>query len=166
MIKKKILVFGVSGLTGYKIAKIATSKFEVYGTFNSRTVDIPSTKVTKINVTNDEEIKNIFSEVKPNIVINTTALHNVDYCEDHQEEANRVNEKAVNSILKNSEKCGAKLIHISTDYVFDGNQSVPYTEDALPNPISYYGQSKLNGEKIFENSNHIVIRVFKYYFSI
>jgi len=69
-----------------------------------------------------------------------------------------VNSKAVNNICDSAEKHGAKLVHISTDYVFDGKKTNPYTEKDIPNPISYYGKSKLQGEKSFQNSSHIILR--------
>ena len=157
-IKKKVLVLGVSGLTGYKIAKQANSSFEIYGTYNSRPVKIENSIIFKLNLEDEEEIKKIFSEVKPDLVINTTALHNVDFCEENQENATRVNTKAVQFLYQNSEKYGSKLIHISTDYVFDGLQTSPYTENDIANPLSFYGKSKLDGEKILSGTSHVVIR--------
>lgn len=157
-IKKNLLVLGVSGLTGYKISKLANAKYNVYGTFNSRNVDSNNVSSRKLDVINLEEITKMFSEIKPHYVINTTALHNVDYCEENKVQAAKVNTDAVKSLFTNSEKIGAKLIHISTDYVFDGKKQSPYTESDNPIPISVYGESKLNGEKILENSNHVVLR--------
>lgn len=156
--KKKLLVLGISGLTGYKIAKTALSKFEVYGTFNTRKVEIPNINIEKIDVTNPDKVNNIFSEIKPDFVINTTALHNVDYCEEHKEEAHKVNYTAVSLMLKNSDKFGSKLVHFSTDYIFDGKQHTPYLETDEANPLSYYGTSKLDGEKLLYQSTHSIIR--------
>lgn len=156
--KKKLLVFGVSGLTGYKIAQIAAGQYDVFGTYNKRKTELSNCTVIKLDVTNQTELDKLFSEVKPNIVINTTALHNVDFCEEHQEQAALVNSTAVSNIRENAEKHDAKLVHISTDYVFDGKKTDPYSEKDIPIPISYYGHSKLQGEKSLQNSNHVILR--------
>jgi len=156
--KKKLLIFGVSGLTGYKIAKSANQKYDVYGTFNERSIDLQNCSISKLNLTEQSNLNKLFSEVKPDVVINTTALHNVDYCEENPEHAILVNETAVHHIYENVEKYGSKLIHISTDYVFDGKKPKPYTEKDEPSPISFYGDSKMRGEKILQNSNHIILR--------
>jgi len=156
--KKKLLVFGVSGLTGYKIAQIATSKYDVFGTYNERKTELPNCNVSKIDITNQDDLEKLFSDITPNIVINTTALHNVDFCEENHEKASLVNSKAVSNIRTNAEKHDAKLVHISTDYVFDGKQTDPYSENDIPTPISFYGESKLQGEKSLQNSNHVILR--------
>ena len=156
--KKKLLIFGVSGLTGYKIAQIAAGKYDVFGTYNERKIELPNCNVSKIDITNQDDLEKLFSDIKPNIVINTTALHNVDFCEEHQKQATLVNSIAVSNIHENAEKHDAKLVHISTDYVFDGKKTNPYSEKDIPTPISFYGESKLQGEKSLLNSNHVILR--------
>ena len=156
--EKKLLVFGISGLTGYKIAKIATGNYDVFGTYNERKTELPNCNALKLDITNQTELEKLFSDIKPNIVINTTALHNVDFCEEHQEQATLVNSTAVKNMRQLAEKHDSKLVHISTDYVFDGKQTNQYTERDNPNPISFYGESKLQGEKSLQNSNHIILR--------
>ena len=157
-VKRKILILGISGLTGYKLAKSMSSSYSTYGTFNTRSVEINNCQAVKLDVTNDAQLHKIFSEIKPDVVINTTALHNVDYCEDNREQSSMVNTKAILSIYQNSERIGSNLIHLSTDYVFNGNKKFPYGESDQTNPISIYGKSKLEGEKVLENSRHVVIR--------
>jgi len=156
--KKKLLVLGVSGLTGYKIAKMGAQKFDLYGTYNVRPTNLSGCTISKLDLTEAKQITNLFSEIKPDIVINTTALHNVDFCEENKDEAFKVNFLATKSILENCEKHGSRFVHISTDYVFDGISSKPFTENDLPKPLSVYGQSKLEGEKILEKTNHVIIR--------
>jgi len=156
--KKKLLVFGMSGLTGYKIAKIASEKYNVFGTYNERKTELQNCTTTKLDITNQAELDKLFSDIKPNIVINTTALHNVDFCEEHHEQATLVNSKAVSLIREYADKYDAKFVHISTDYVFDGKTTTPYSENDIPTPISFYGDSKLQGEKSLQNSNHIILR--------
>jgi len=155
---KKILIFGISGLTGYKIAKKASTSYQVYGTYNFRPVDIENCLSSKIDITNEDQVSQIFSEIRPDIVVNTTALHNVDYCQDNQNEADKINTKAVKLVYENSEKFDSKFVHISTDYVFDGARNTPYAENDDANPLSYYGKTKLEGEKILETTRHLVVR--------
>lgn len=95
MLKKRLLVLGISGLTGYKIAKKAIPNYDVYGTFNIREVTLENCKSSKLDLTNRPDIEKLFSEIQPDIVINTTALHNVDYCEENREQASQVNTEAI-----------------------------------------------------------------------
>jgi len=155
-LKKTVLVCGVSGLTGYKIAKLA-SNFNIIGLYNTRIPDLDCETI-QINLTDTDSLAKIVFSTKPDIIINTTALHNVDYCEDNQNESFAVNVEAVKNLQLNSEKIGAKLIHLSTDYVFDGTADRPYSETETPNPISIYGKTKLQGENILKNSNNVIVR--------
>lgn len=155
---KKLLILGISGLTGYKIAKRAISNYDVNGTFNAREVKLENCKSFKLDLTNHTEVKQLFSEIRPDTVINTTALHNVDFCEENEEQASKVNTDTVKILYDNAEYFGSKLIHISTDYVFDGTAKKPYSESNDPIPVSVYGNSKLEGEKILKNSRHVVVR--------
>jgi len=158
MMKKRLLVLGVSGLTGYKVANFAKKSFTTFGTYNFRRPDISQIETIQVDVTSKEKIQNIFEEIKPDLVINTTALHNVDFCEENLTATTAVNHKAVEYLYECSEKFGSKLVHLSTDYVFDGLKKTPYLETDTPKPLSNYGSTKLKGEKILENTSHIVIR--------
>ena len=157
-LKKKLLVLGISGLTGYKIAEVANSEYEVHGTFNVRSTKLEGCTTFQLDLTKEEDVTRVFSDIKPDLVINTTALHNVDYCEENQQQATLVNTQVVKHLYENSEKYRSKLVHISTDYVFDGKKTTPYTESDEPSPISFYGRSKLEGEKILARSRHVVVR--------
>ena len=149
---------GVSGLTGYKIAKNALSKYETYGTYNIRPTNIEGIVTFQLDLAKSDEVVRIFNDIKPDVVVNTTALHNVDYCEENKNQAMQVNTEAVKTLYANSEKFGSRLIHISTDYVFSGDAMKPYVESDKAIPLSIYGQSKLDGEKILAGSNHVVVR--------
>lgn len=155
--KKTLLVLGASGLTGSKIIKNA-SDFEVFGTYNSRIIENPDCSTMKLDVVDKDLAGKIFSEIKPDVVINTTASHNVDYCEENKAESDEVNTKAVKTLFDNCEKYGSKLIHFSTDFVFDGNSHKPYSETDTPNPINYYAKTKLEGEKLLLGNLHVVLR--------
>jgi dTDP-4-dehydrorhamnose reductase len=153
---KKLLVCGISGLTGYKIAKLA-SNFDVTGVYNTRPVNLEC-KTIQANLVDFEKTSDIFSEIKPDIVINTTALHNVDYCEEHPDESSKINTTLVKNLSDNCKKIGAKFVHTSTDYVFDGKNKTPYSENDLAIPLSQYGKSKLEGEESLQDSDNLIIR--------
>jgi len=101
----------------------------------------------------------VFLDFRPDCVINTAALTNVDYCEFHQAEAHKTNIEAVRNLAKGSNTINAKFVHISSDSVFDGTKKGPYNEGDFPNPINYYGFTKLEGEKIvLQNKKNLIVR--------
>jgi dTDP-4-dehydrorhamnose reductase len=136
----------------------AQPDYEVVGAYNTRLPNLDNCELIQNDITDLQKTNQIISDFKPDIIINTTALHNVDYCEENKEEAFRVNSSAVKNLRISCDKIGAKLVHISTDYVFDGKNKNPYSEKDLPSPVSIYGESKLSGEKYLKNTNHSVLR--------
>jgi dTDP-4-dehydrorhamnose reductase len=139
-----LLILGASGLTGYKLMNLTKDKFHVYGTYNMRVTS--DKELIKLDIQKEDNLKKVFMQTKPDIVFNTTALHNVDYCESHEQEAYNINTKAVGIIADLCNKLGSRLIHISTDFVFDGNKKGNYFELDTPMPLNVYGKSKLAGE--------------------
>lgn len=148
---KKILVTGANGQLGSEIKVLAP----FYPNFNFVFTDIDEFPLDKTAVV----IEN-FNTIQPDIVINCAAYTAVDKAEQDVEIANKVNHQAIATLSKLCASSGVKLIHISTDYVFDGNSPVAYTETAVPNPQSVYGVTKLAGEKsCIENCpDSIIIR--------
>jgi len=156
---KKLFIFGVGGLLGYRISLLAKNKFKIYGSYNERKPLFDFAKIEKLNILDNEKTNNILKSIKPDYVIITSALSNVDYCELHKEEAEEVNVDAVKKIFSLCEELNCKLIHISSDSVFDGTKKSPYLEEDMPNPLNIYGKTKLSSEKIIlQNSNNLVIR--------
>jgi dTDP-4-dehydrorhamnose reductase len=98
------------------------------------------------DITRTRDMRRVLGEVAPDTVINTAAFHRVDECEDEPEKAFRVNALAVRDLALAVRDLGFPLVHFSTDYVFDGRQRRPYTEEDAPNPLNVYGVSKLSGE--------------------
>lgn len=154
----KLLVIGSSGLVGRKVAARASDAgVKVTGTYNSRGAD-PGFPCVKCNVTDAEGMRRLVSEASPDVVINAAALHNVDYCEQRPAESDAVNAGAVGALAQACTKAGARLVHLSTDYVFDGSKESAYTEDDEPAPLNAYGRSKLAGERLLEGTGHAVVR--------
>lgn len=107
----------------------------------------------KIEITNFENSYNILKEIAPDLVINTAAFHKVDDCEEDQEKAYKINTIGIRNIGIICNRIESSIMHISTDYVFDGkkkDKSKGYTEFDQPNPLNIYGCSKLEGEKILK----------------
>ncbi|MDH5447447.1 MAG: dTDP-4-dehydrorhamnose reductase [Candidatus Bathyarchaeota archaeon] len=140
---EKILVTGASGLLGSKIVDKAEEKYAVYPTHTTHPMFLKS---LKMNITDESEVKRIFSKVKPDVVIHTAAKTNVDKCETNKDYALRVNAAGTKILAEACRQAYARIVYVSTDYVFDGEKGL-YTEEDEPNPINYYGLTKLMGEK-------------------
>lgn len=104
-------------------------------------------KDIELDITDEKKVMEEVLRVKPDVIINTAAITNVDGCETNVELAYKVNRDGAGIMAKAAKAVGARLIHISTDYVFDGNSKEPYRETDTPCPQSVYGSSKLAGEK-------------------
>jgi len=149
------LILGASGLTGYKAMQQARQRFQnVFGTYNSRVS--PDKSLIKLDLSKEEELSKLIVDTKPDAILNATALHNVDYCELHPEEAFYINSKVVGKLASICNNIGARLVHISTDYVFDGNNKL-YSETDAANPLSVYAKSKLEGESQARRCNSFAI---------
>ena len=152
----KILVTGSNGLLGQKLLHrlVEDENIEVIATSRGENRVSRSQKYTylSLDITSQKEVEKVVFDQSPDIVINTAAMTNVDLCEDEQELCDKINVDAVNFLANTCASINAHLIHISTDFIFDGLDG-PYSEDDMPNPISYYGLSKLKSEEILYNHN-------------
>lgn len=101
----------------------------------------------KLDITDDSAVERVFSELEPSLVLNCAAFHNVEVCEREEDRAFAVNARAVGRLARRCHAHGTKLVHVSTNYVFDGSASEPYTERSVPAPRSLYAVSKLAGEQ-------------------
>lgn len=148
---KKILVTGAKGQLGSELSVLSTKYSNYEWVFADR---------TQITLDNLEVLEKQLNDIRPEIILNCGAYTAVDKAESEKETAFTVNYSAVELIAKYVFKNNAKLIHISTDYVFDGSSSVALNEEAETNPINIYGASKRAGEVacLNENPNSIIIR--------
>ena len=143
---KRIMITGASGQLGLALNRLLKGQdnYELLRTdaFASEDGTIKSLDIT------DETAVNVYVDnMKPDVIINCAALTAVDLCESEQEKAYRINALGPKYLAVAAEKNSATLVHISTDYVFDGQGSVPYTEDTASNPISVYGKTKQAGDE-------------------
>lgn len=152
---KKVLITGSNGLLGQKLIYqlIGYPDFQVFATSRgeNRTILQKRYEYIPLDITDKEEVEETFEYVKPDIVINTAAMTNVDVCEDRKAECWKLNVEAVQYLADACEKHKSHFIHLSTDFIFDGQDGL-YDEEALPKPLSYYGESKLAAEEVVNNA--------------
>lgn len=148
---KKVLVTGSNGLLGQKLTDIYRQHSEISLIATGRGPDRYPQKhgylYVPMDITSEDEVMRVIGEHQPDCVIHTAAMTNVDACELDHEGCKAQNVDAVRHIIKATNDTGAHLIHISTDFIFDGT-SGPYREEAAPNPLSFYGNSKLMAEEL------------------
>jgi dTDP-4-dehydrorhamnose reductase len=136
MNKPNILIIGANGQLGRDMVKTAQT-----AGYNCTAIDYP-----QLDITNQDSVEKVFSLADSQIVINCAAFTAVDDCEKMPDTAYKVNATGPGNLASASEKTGARLIHISTDYVFDGSKNEPYVESDQTGPRTVYGSSKLEGE--------------------
>jgi len=152
----KILITGANGLLGQKLVSLIMNgaEHELIATArgaNRLPFDQSKYAYDSLDITNESQVKSAIAQHKPDVVIHTAAMTNVDQCETEKEECWDLNVNAVQYIVDACEVNNTFLVHLSTDFIFDG-QSGPYGEEAEANPISYYGESKLASEQIITQS--------------
>lgn len=152
----KILITGSNGLLGQKMVAdlkkdnevdlIATSRGE------NRLNDKSGYEYYSLDITSNEEVEQCMEKFKPDVIVNTAAMTNVDACENDKHGCDLLNVVAVEHLLKACAQHKSHLVHLSTDFIFDGEDG-PYKEEDKPNPLSYYGHSKLKAEKLIQESS-------------
>ncbi len=141
-----ILVVGSKGMLGQDLLALLGER--------GRGVDLP-----EIDITDMVSVQKILTALKPKVVVNCAAYTDVDACETNAETAMQVNAEGVAFLAMITREIGAKLVQISTDYVFDGSKGSPYNEDDLQKPLNIYGESKLAGElNVDINPDNLLIR--------
>ncbi len=153
---KKILITGSNGLLGQKLVLLLSKMpdIELIATARgeNRLAITEGYIYQKMDITNAEEVAEIVGKNKPDVIIHTAAMTNVDQCETEKELCWQMNVNAVEYLVNACKTIDCLLVHLSTDFIFDGKKG-PYDENASPNPISYYGESKLAAEQIILASN-------------
>ena len=135
MIGDRVLITGGGGQLASDLEGLIEEKAEVRAPAHAA-----------LDVTDDQAVREMFEAFRPTLVVNCAAFHNVEVCEREEDRAFAVNARAVKRLAERCSERGARLVHVSTNYVFDGAAAEPYDEDARPNPRSIYAISKLAGE--------------------
>ncbi|MCT7949176.1 dTDP-4-dehydrorhamnose reductase [Ancylothrix sp. C2] len=146
----KILITGTNGQLGQ----------ELHHHLSEKTYNITGLSRDKLDLANPDNIRQVLQEIKPDVIINAGAYTAVDKAESEPELADAINGKAAGILAEEAKKINSRLIHVSTDYVFDGTASQPYLETDETNPLGVYGKSKLAGEKAIEEvgGEYLILR--------
>ncbi len=160
-IRKRILIVGSNGMLGQRLTEYYRRKenVELYLTSAEEESFFENTDYSQLDIRDKTAVKSVIMNFFPDTVINVAAYTDVDGCETNKKLAWEINVEGVKNLALYSQGIDAQIIHISTDYVFDGKNG-PYTEEDKPNPISYYGRTKLASENVLKSSGarHSVIR--------
>jgi dTDP-4-dehydrorhamnose reductase len=160
--KLKILITGGSGLLGKALIYEGRDRFKLSAIYVGRAVNVPGVHFIETDIRDRELVFSTMGVIAPDVIIHTAALTDVDFCEREKALAYEVNCRGTQNVLDAAEMIRAKLVYISTDFVFDGTRG-DYKEDDLPNPVNYYGKTKLLGENIIRpRDNSLIIRTSFY----
>ncbi|MDM9384466.1 NAD(P)-dependent oxidoreductase [Chlorogloeopsis sp. ULAP01] len=143
---QKLLITGASGFLGWHLCQLAKQNWEVYGTYFSHPIEIPNVNMLKVNLTNFQELKQIFSEIQPQAVIHTAALSQPNYCQSYPKQSHAINVTASGNIAGLCADYLIPCVFTSTDLVFDG-LNAPYKETDSVSPVNLYGEQKVIAEQ-------------------
>ena len=155
----KLLVLCGSGLIGNALLKNSKNEFDILTTFYKNHISIKNVRSFQYSFPNDlNNLRELLEKEKPDVLVNTMGYSNIDFCELNKSDTEMLHVEVTEKICKLCENIGTKQIFLSSDYVFDGEKG-NYSEDDVPNPVNYYGLSKLKAEQlILKNPINTVIR--------
>jgi dTDP-4-dehydrorhamnose reductase len=146
----KILITGANGLLGQKLVVLLSQheSVEVLATSRStsRIEGLEQSSYYSLDVTDKAAVIDLFNELRPEVIIHTAAMTQVDDCELNQKDCKIANIEAVKNVVEGCKVINAHLVHLSTDFIFDGSEG-PLAEEAIPKPVNFYGETKLAAEK-------------------
>lgn len=152
---KKVVITGANGLLGQTLINALLKErnnYEVYGFSRGvNRTERTDFQYVSIDITDGERLKKELLEIYPDTIVNTAAMTNVDTCESQQEACDKINVEVVANLATIASQLQSHIVHISTDFIFDGTQGY-YKETDIPNPLSYYGLSKLKSEQGLKKS--------------
>ena len=149
---KRILIIGAKGMLGRDLLRVLQSSF--------KGVELIGWDVEEIDIRQEAHTCSKIAGLAPSLIIHLAAYTDVDGCEKNREEAFLVNAEGTRHVALGAAEVGAKVVYLSTDYIFDGKKGRPYLETDLPNPLNVYGQSKWRGEQYLQEQvqNSLIIR--------
>ncbi len=165
---KRVLITGGNGLLGQTVTRLLLQEtnHEIFVTGNEEhpVVGKQITAYRQVDVTDKQQLRDCVQKFKPAVIVHTAANTDVDTCEEDRDTAQLVNVRAVEYLAESARIFGAHIIHISSDYVFDGEKA-PLDESAPPHPINYYGRTKLASENVLRGAGiqHTIIRTMIFY---
>lgn len=155
---KRILIIGASGLLGNRMMNLWANDYSISGTYNRHKID--SQNAYSLNVLQKGAVSRMAKRIKPDLIVDTHGISSVDYCESHKEEASRINVEGTKNIAEAAKDSGSKYVFLSTDGIFDGRKTGPYSESDEPHPLNHYGVTKLLAERAIESIDldHMIVR--------
>ena len=158
----KIVITGAKGQLGTQLINIIKAGKSEIGSIDERYKDseIVGIDIEDLDISNLDDVVDFINKEKPDIIINPAAYTNVDACESNEDLAYKVNSLGARNLAIAAENLGIKLVHVSTDYVFEGNGVKPYKEYDMPGPVGVYGKTKYLGESFIKEfcSKHFIVR--------
>jgi dTDP-4-dehydrorhamnose reductase len=157
----RVFITGSTGLLGSTVIRLAPKGIKIGGSVHiNKLVPNVNCEYHNLDITKYNEVEKALTKFKPDVVIHTAAIATPDYCDKHQDEAYQVNVVGTQNVIKACKKVGSKLVYITTNGVYDG-ENAPYDESSIPAPIDYYGETKYEGEKLTQNSDldYLLIRL-------
>jgi dTDP-4-dehydrorhamnose reductase len=150
---KTVLITGANGLLGQKLCRHFSSSHKTVAVdlHPEGRVSLPNLSYQSLDLTDGKALESHVRFYEPALIINAASYTDVDGCEIHQTEAWAVNVGAVKNLVKACQAADIRLVHLSTDYIFDGEKG-PYSEDDPPNPVNFYGKTKLESENVIKQS--------------
>ena len=148
---KRIMITGASGQLGLALYRLLKDQAQ-YELLRTNSSGSEKESVQVLDVTDEAGVEHYIDKNKPDIIINCAAFTAVDLCESEEDKAYRINALGPKYLAEAAERSGAKLVHVSTDYVFDGEAAKPYIEEDPTNPVSVYGRTKLAGDSFVQES--------------
>jgi dTDP-4-dehydrorhamnose reductase len=163
------VITGSNGLLGQKLVKLFLEKpgYEIHALSRGpNRLDVKKGYLYyDIDLLDNDKLTTVLTQILPDVIIHTAAMTNVDACELQQEECDRMNIEVVANILAYCDKKDTYLVHLSTDFIFDGEKGSIYKEEDIANPVNYYGLSKWKSELMIQESNvpHAILRTILVY---
>jgi dTDP-4-dehydrorhamnose reductase len=151
----RILITGANGLLGRKLVGLVDRQPGIYSMASARKAIAFSTGTSEtvlLDVTDAAMLEQVVSQVRPDVIINAAAMTQVDQCEEQKEECWKQNVGSVTNLVNTCSRHNIHLVHVSTDFIFSGKEG-PLDESAVPEPVNYYGESKLEGDRVILDSN-------------
>lgn len=161
----KILVTGGSGLLGSAVSHYFREYFDVAATYTTHKVMVNGCEMVQLDITNVKNTINTVKKIKPDVIIHTAALVGVSACEKDPALSHKTNVEGTKNLAESAKITNSRIIYISTDYVFDGKRGM-YSENDIPTPINDYGKTKLEGEKLIDIENNLIVRTSIYGWNI
>ena len=152
-----ILITGANGQLGHEMRNVLADDQR----FNAIFTDVAGDNITMLDITDEAAVERMVADNGIAIIVNCVAYTAVDAAEDNEAQASRLNAEAVGILAQVAKRHGARMVHVSTDYVFDGQGCTPYTEEMATNPQSAYGRTKLDGERLLLdtlNDDAVILR--------